>query len=261
MLRLAVVVVLLFSIASAQTSTSQNAVVRDPQAVSILQQAISAMATAVPADSVETGSVGLVAGSTTSAGTIQISTRGVNQTSVQVQSPSANWSVVYSQAQASRTEGGTSTVLSLELTSTSQCPFFPLPYLIGVLHNTDNTLQYLGAESLGTAPVQHLRIWNTFQSSPALQFLSDFTVTDVWLDTASGLLLRIFFFQRDSGGATPKIPVTIDYSNFQNSSGVLYPTQIQQSVNGTLYMSILITSASFNVGLTDADFSAVQGGN
>jgi hypothetical protein len=94
-----------------------------------------------------------------------------------------------------------------------------------------------------------------------LQFLAPFTVTDVWLDTASGLPRRVSFVQRDGGGATPKSAITVDYLSFQNANGISYPTEIQESVDGTVWMTVSIQSASFNVGLTDANFPIAQGGN
>jgi hypothetical protein len=245
-----------------QTSATQPTVQRDPQAIAALQQAVAAMGGNVPADSVATGTVTLVAGSETDQGGIRLLTRGTSQTSVQVQTPLNSWGVTYSQGQGSRTDGATSTALSLEAASTSQCAYFPLPYLAGVLQNPDTALQYIGGETLAGTAVQHVRVWNTFQSSPYLQFLAGFTVTDIWEDSTSGLPRRISFVHRDGGGAAPKIPVTIDFSSYQNIGGVLYPSQILHSVNGTLWITVSVQAASFNTGLTDADFPVVvAGGN
>ena len=51
-------------------------IVRDQQALTVLQNAISAMGNAVPGDSVATGSVTIVAGTKTDDGTVRITTRG-----------------------------------------------------------------------------------------------------------------------------------------------------------------------------------------
>jgi hypothetical protein len=246
---------------STSTATSSQPVQRDPQAVLLVQSAVSSAATVAPTDSVAAGSVSIVAGSETSTGTIQIQTLGTNQTSVQVQTEDANWTVIYSQGLASQTVGGIATGLSLEAASTSQCVYFPLPYLAGILQNPDVALQYIGSETLNGASAQHIRATDTFQSNPSFQYLSSFTVTDVWLDSASGLPRRISFTYRDGGGATPKIPVTIDYSTFQNFGGVLYPSQILQSVNGTPWMTVSIESVRFNTGLTNSNFPVATGGN
>lgn len=214
-----------------------------------------------PSDSTETGLVQITAGATTSQGAIQILTRGTAQTSVQVQSAGENWTVVYSQGEASKSDQNASTALSLEAASTSESLYFPLPFLSGILQNPDSALQYVGSEAIGGVSVQHVRTWNTFQSSPLWQFLTPFTVTDIWLDASTSLPRRISFVHRDGGGATPRILNVIDYSNFQSSGGVLYPKQIVHSVNEILWMTVSIQSATFNSSLTNADFPVVQGEN
>jgi len=253
--------VLSLSLFVASFSVAQTSTVSDLQAVQFLKRSVSAMATVAPTDSVATGSVNIVAGSQTSQGTVRILTRGINETSVQVQTQDANWAIVFLQGQASKTDAGTSTALSLEGASTSQAAYFPLAYLAAILQNPDAVIQNIGSETLNGASAQHLRTWNSFRSAPSWQFLSAFTITDIWLDGSSGLPRRVSFVHRDGGGATPKILVTIDYSNYQNIDGVLFPMQIQQSVNGTPWMTVSIQAASFNTGLTDADFPVVQGGN
>jgi hypothetical protein len=122
---------------AAQSQGGPQQVTRDPQAFSLLQGSAAAMGKTMPADSAATGSVTLVAGSTTDEGTIRILTKGISQTSVQVQTQNGNWSIIYSGGQASRTDGTTATPFSLELAASSQCPYFPLPIIAGILSNQD----------------------------------------------------------------------------------------------------------------------------
>jgi hypothetical protein len=248
----------LFGIGAGFSQTSQNAPVRDQRAVLLVQQSLVAMATVQPADSTETGNV-QVAGS--GQGSIRILTRGLSQTLLQVQTPSQTRTIVYSQGEANGTNAGVTSALPLERASTSQCSFFPLPYLTSILQNPDVALQFVGTENLGGTSVRHLRSQNTFQSKPLYRFLSPFTVTDIWLDAASNLPRRIAFIRRDGGGATPKMAVVVDYSNYQTLAGVQYPELIQETVNGSPSMTVSIQSAQFNVGLSDTDFPMVAEGN
>jgi len=95
-------------VAFAQASASSQPPVRDPQAFALLQASATAMAASTPSDSVATGSVTLVAGSSTDQGTIRILTKGNAETAVQVQTTSgSSWAVTYSNALASRTDGTT----------------------------------------------------------------------------------------------------------------------------------------------------------
>lgn len=232
------------------TSTPQ----RDPQATALLQSALRAMGGSIPLDSVATGNVVIVAGSLTSSGTVRILTRGTDQTSEQLTLPQSTQTVIYSRGAANEIDGANTQTLSLERTASCHSPSFPLPFLAAAFANLDEALQYVGQETLGKAQVQHIRTWNTYNSNPSLQFLSDFTITDIWLDASTNLPLTISVTRRNGSGSQPKTPIVFSYSDFRSANGVLYPYQIQESVNGTPWATITIQSVVLNTGLTDADF-------
>jgi hypothetical protein len=235
-------------------------VVRDPQAVALLQKSIAVMGV-LPSDSRASGNITIVAGGSTEQGTIQILTRGTTETAVSVQTGTANWQVIFSGGQANRTEAGTTSVLCLELAASSQSLHFPLPFINGLLNNADFSLQYIGQESLGSSAANHIRVQNTFASQPLWQSLSEFTTADIWLDASTALPAKISLVRRDGGGSVPKIPISISYSNYQTVSGVRYPFTIQEFVTDTLWAATTIQSVSFNTGLTDANFPVSVGGN
>jgi hypothetical protein len=251
----------LLPIATPQVPTTAQLPQRDPQATSLLEAAVQALGGSAPSDSVALGNVTLVEGALTSSGTIRILTRGATQTSVQVQANSKTWSIVYSDGHAGRTDERSSKVLPLELAATTQSPYLPLPFLSRLLSNPDVAHEYIGSETISGELVQHIRTLDTFSSTPPLQFLSGFTVTDIWLDTSTNQPKTISFVRRDGGGSTPKIPITISYSQFQKASGIVYASQIQESVNGTHWADITIHSIAFNTGLTESDFSVAQEAN
>ena len=60
--------------------------------------------------------------------------------------------------------------------------------------------------------------------------------------------------RRPAHGAVAGVAVDVFYSNYQNSSGILYPSNIRKSLNGTPWATITIQSIAFNTGLTDSDF-------
>jgi hypothetical protein len=136
-----------------------------------------------------------------------------------------------------------------------------LPFVYGLLSNADFSLQFIGQESLGTSAVNHIHLQNTFASQPSWQSLAEFTTADIWLDASTALPLRISLFRRDGGGSTPKIPISISYSNYQNVSGTSYPFTIQEFITETLWAITTIQSVNFNTGLTNANFPLIQGGN
>lgn len=212
------------------------------------------MASTIPADSSATGTVTIVEGSTIQNGTIQILTRGTNQTAEQMTLPGTQRVVVYSNGAAKEISGTRSTIPPLELIVTDRSPDFPLPLLLSVLNNPDEAYVYIGQESLNGAAAQHIQVWNTFSSNPRLQKLSAFTIKDLWLDSASGFPLKLAFSRQAASGDAPTFPVEVLFSDYRNVGGVMYPFQIKKSYNGTPWETIAIQSVSFNTGLTDAQF-------
>jgi hypothetical protein len=235
-----------------QTATP---VQRDPQAVALLQSSVKAMGGTVPADSVATGNVTIVAGSQTSTGTIRILTRGTSQSSEQITLPQSSYSVTYSGGLADETINSATASVPFERTVTSQSVCFPLPFLASALANSDEAIQYVGLETVGEQSFQHIRIQNTFASQPILQKFAEFTIFDVWLDASTSLPHRISFIRRNGSGTAPRIPMDAYFSDYKTTSGAAYPTQINLSLNGTPWTTITINTVAFNTGLTDSNFS------
>jgi len=244
-----------------QTPTTTTSVPqRDSLAVALLQKSISVMGVP-PSDSTATGSVTTVAGSLTQQGTVTILTRGSTQTSIQLQMPDNPSTVVFASGQANKIEATQTTVYPLELAASSQCLYFPLPFLAGILNNADYSVQYVGQEVVGATTANHIVVQNTFSSSSTYQFLSPFTAADIWIDASSGLPLKIGMVRREGGGSAPKIPFSVVYSNYQTVSGVRYPFTIQEYITETLWATTSIQSVALNTGLTDSTFAAALGGN
>lgn len=254
---------LLIFVSSPRLNSQQptSAPQRDTQATALLQSSVRAMGGNLPSDSVATGSVVVVAGSLTTSGSVRILTRGTDQTLEQLSLPQSTVATIYSRGAANATTNGTTQSLSLERTASCQSAAFPLPFLAAALANLDEAIQYVALETSGQEQLQHIRIWNTYNSNSSLQFLSDFTTTDIWLDASTGLPKTVSFIRRDGGGASPKTLLTVSYANFQGSSAIFYPNSIQVSVNGTPWATITIQSVKLNAGLTDADFPVTQGAN
>ena len=241
-------------------TTTTSAPQRDPQAVALLQKSVSVMGVP-PSDSSATGSVTTVAGSLTQQGTVTILTRGSTQTSIQFQILENPWTVVFASGQANKIETTQTTVYPLERAASSQCLYFPLPYISGILNNADYSVQYIGQETLGSSTTNHVVVQNTFNSTPTYKFLSPFTAADIWIDAASGLPVKIGMVRREGGGSTPKIPFSVVYSNYQTVSGVRYPFTIQEYWTETLWATTNIQSVAFSTGLTDSSFPVSLGGN
>lgn len=257
-MRREIIYIVLFSVAvylpvvygSPQATTGAQ---RDAQAVALLQGAVHAMG-ATPSDSVAVGNVTNVPGSAASTGSVRILTRGTGQTSEQVTLPQSTTTLTYSGGLAAQTLNSVTTSLSLELAASSQSVLFPLPFFAGALANPDVSIQYVGLETLNQKSVQHIRLRNSFASRPKLQFLADFTITDLWLDASSSLPQKVSYFRRAGRASEPRFQIDVYFSNYQNVGSVIYPFLIQKQLNGSPVMTITISTVSFNTGLTDTDF-------
>jgi hypothetical protein len=260
-MRISMLVSLICLFLTPQTPIStQPVVVRDAQAVALLQSSISVMG-APPSDSTATGSVTTVAGSLTQQGTVTISTKGSTETSIQFQVPTNPWTVVFASGQANRVESSQTTVYPLELAASSQCLYFPLPFLAGILNNADYSAVYVGQETLNSATVNHIVVQNTYNSNPTYQFLAPFTAADIWLDATSNLPLKIGMVRRNGGGDAVRIPISFTYSNYQTVGGIRYPFTVQEFYSETLLATTTIQSVSFNNGLPDSNFGVTTGSN
>jgi hypothetical protein len=172
---LAFVLVIVSATAQLPSPMTAQSPQRDQQAIAMLQQSIAAMANGIPTDSSATGTVTVVEGSTTQAGTIQILTLGATRTFETLTLQEGQRTVVYANGAAKEINGSQSSSPPLELALTDQCTDFPLPLLLSSLSNSDETIHYVGAETLDGQAVQHIQVWNTFASKPRLQKLASFS--------------------------------------------------------------------------------------
>lgn len=251
---LAFVIAVVSAAAKQSSPPTAQAPQRDAQAVALLRQSVAAMASNAPSDSSATGTVTVIEGSTTQTGTIQILTLGTTQTSETLNLTNGQRSIIYSNLDALETTATQSSNPPLQLIVTDQCADFPLPLLQAFLSNPDEAITYVGSETLNGQSVQHIRVWNTFNSQPILQSLAPFSTRNIWLSASSGLPIKISYFRRAGGGSVPSIPVQIFFSNYTNVNGVLYPFQINKSLTDTPWTTITISSVSFNTGLTASQF-------
>jgi hypothetical protein len=212
------------------------------------------MTSSVPSDSSATGTLQIIDGSQTSEGTVGILTKGSGESLVQLTTPNFTQTLIFANGQANQVVGTTVSVLSLERTQTTQAAEFPLPLLLAIINNSDNSLVYVGLETSTGQSLNHVQSCDTYASQSAMQPLASFSTRDIWFDASSGLPVRVSYLRRDAQGAVASVAVDIFFSNYQAAQGVLYPMTIQESLNGTPWATLSIQSVSFNVGLTDADF-------
>jgi hypothetical protein len=238
----------------ASTALAQSqAIQRDPQALALLTQSVAAMGGTVPADSAATGTVTVTAGSTNENGTIQILTRGVDQSAENISTATIKRTAIYSQGLASEQTGSTATTSSLELAVSTQSLDFPLPFLARALNDPAFVVTYVGAGTLAGRAVNHIRVSQSF-SNAKLQHLATLSQRDIWLDATSGLPAAASWIRKSARGAQYGIPVEIMFSDYRSVGAVLYPFHMNIFFNGTLWAAVAVQQVTFNTGLTDSNF-------
>lgn len=205
---------LVFLFALSQLGNSQDLATRDLRAAAVTQQSFLAMGGTAPTDSVAIGSIRISAGSQTEVGKIRILTRGIHQTAEHVETEQGRRAVIYAYGRAAEVEDANIRSLWMELVVTSRSALHPLIPVAAALSDADTAFQYAGRESLDGALVEHIRFWTTFTSTPELRDLSEFTVTDLWVDSASGLPRKLAYERRAAGGNAIGIPVELFYSDY-----------------------------------------------
>lgn len=244
----------LYLLLVAQAAVTQQQTSSNPLAQAAIAQSVSAMGGSAPADSTASGTVQITAGSTSTSATFQVKTRGLLQTRETIQAVNGTQDRVYSSGDGSTVANSAVTAVSLEQACAYQTGLFPLPLFQAALNNPDTIFQYVGAETLSGASVQHVRFWNSYSSQKLLQSVGPFSVKDVWLDATTYLPRRFSFDSRASAGTAPTVHVDLDFSAFQTFDGILCPTSITESLNRTRWGSFTVQSVVFNTGLTDSDF-------
>ena len=252
---------LLFSILGATQQTTAIAPTQpsDDFARTLAWKAVAAMGGRIPVDLAATGSVQLVAGSKTETATLTVRTRGLDQSSEEIQRADGSTAgIIFSRGEASETAGGVRKAASMELASSSHSPDVPLVLLGAALQDSETIFQYAGKELLDGTPVEHIRFWKSFAAQPALSYLSEFSLKELWLDASLGLPRKLSYTRRAAAGAEPGTLVEVFSSDYRAVDGLLHPFQIRKSLNGTPWATITLTSVNENVGLTDADFPIVS---
>jgi len=236
-----------------QAATPQ-ALQSSTQAVTIASM-LQRMGGLPPKDSLATANVTVTAGRTSESGTMRILTRGTTQTLEEISIPSGMQRFVFSEGEGLRFSKDKTGGMSFEESLSAQSPLFILPLLSAQLSDSESIIEDLGIDNLNDKGKNHFRVSKTFASNKQLQHYSKFTTRDIWIDPLSGLATRIAYERRRASGAVPAIAVSVEYSDYRQIGGFLYPFSIRKFINGTLWADIRIQTVVFDTNIPSSDFS------
>lgn len=254
----AVLLSLALSVGSFSQTASPPTPVSDAKAVSLAQQAISALRGGGSVSDVTlSANVIFVLGSDyeTGSGTFQV--KGASEARVNLNLNGGTRSFVRSNPNGIPIGAWTNNTGSITAYSQHNCwtdaPWF-FPALASLLQtaNPRFVFKYVGAETRNGVPVQHVQAFQTAKDDAILQRLS---TMDFYLNSTSGLPVALAFNSHADDNMNTDVPTEVDFASYQSVNGIMVPFHFQQILDGVVVLDATVTSATFNTGLQDSLFS------
>lgn len=243
-------------------STNSQVPASNPQALGYAAQSIAAMTGgATISDVTLTGSVTWTAGSDIETGTATFLALGTGESRMNLVLSSGTRTEIRDASTGTAigewiAQSGASGNIAFQNCQTDAVWFFPV---LGSLAGGANVVfSYIGQETRNGETVQHIQsyIYQSIQppgsNSGLLQQLS---TLDLYLDATTLLPSAIIFNAHPDNNANANLPIEVDFSNYQNVSGILVPMHIQKYLQGTLMIDVTISSATFNSGIPISEFT------
>jgi hypothetical protein len=273
---------------SAQQATSAPApaTTSNPQAVALFQRALAVLTGGVTVSDVTlTGTAQRIAGSDNETGTATLTAMTAGYSKASLSFPSGLRNEIRNPAgiplpgglpqglpasaeQApqpvgawSDPDGALHPIVSHNL-MTDATWFFPALTLANVA-SQNYVVSYIGPETLNGQSVVHLSVSRPVAvpsgSSVAppgppgvsfASFMQHLSQMDIYLDSTTLVPVALAFNEHPDGNALVDIPTQIQFSNYQNRSGIQVPLHVQKSLNNSLVLDLQLTNATVNSGLS-----------
>lgn len=244
------------------TAHSQQAAVKNPQAVALAAKAFAAVSGPTSVNDVTlTGTATSTAGSDVESGTVTLQALAGSGSRMDLNLSNSTRHEVRNLSSNSTPQGywvgsdGSSHAFSLHNCMTDAAWFAPQLTILSQLSNASLVASYIGEETRAGAPVQHLHFALQSASADPTGLIQSLTGEEVYLDATTFLPVAITFNAHPDSDAGINIAVEIDFSSYQSVNGVQVPFRIQKLINNGLVLDLTINSAKINQGLTAADFS------
>jgi len=250
---------LMFCSLGTRPATAQQAVVRDPQALTLIASSLNALTGSVSVnDATLQTTAAYVAGSDEESGTAILIAR-VNQESIVQLNLSGGIRQEIRNGPAGAWSGPDATVHAMAnhncLTEASW--FFPALTLEAIAADPTLAVSYLGPDSSKGATLLHLQVARLLpgQSAGATALISTLSTMDIYLDPKTSLPLVLDFNTHPDTDANTNLPVEIQFGNYQNANGWLVPLRIQKYLQRTLLLDLTVSNVLVNSGVPASEFA------
>ncbi len=264
MTRLSLPIVLLVALLPAVSALAQTvapAPSSSPQAIQTLQQALTAAGGAQAIGSIQdfsaTGTITYFWAGEQVQGSATVLARGFDQFRLDAVIPDGTrtYAVSHGTGSLKNTDG---TVTAIPYHNTINVGILTFPYL-GIAARLNDSSTAIADDGLAATDgavslhkVETQRQVST-QDDPQGD-ISKLTVTDYYIDPTANLVMKVIDMTHPDETMTRSYPHEIDFANYTAVKGVNVPMLITEKVDGNATWQLQLTSVSFNVGLTDANF-------
>jgi len=132
---------------------------------------------------------------------------------------------------------------------------FPYPTMAASLTDPLTLMTYLGTASLNGRAVNRVRVQRRFSSTADPDgALASLCTTDYFLDVQTSLVLKTLDITHPSETLARSYTHEVELDGYSTVNGVQVPRVIREKVDGQTIWQAQLSTISFNVGLTDADF-------
>jgi len=258
---------LVITVSSDAAAANKYQITRDPQAIAVAQAAFTAMggpsAFVGYQDSVALGTLTIYAGGTPVPHSIRMKSKGTHETRVETQMPTGTNTRIMNQGQAAiQKPDGTVQVLASNNLVGARVAHVPLLSLLSEYQNSNISLTYQGTAQVNGHTTSVIAVSYVPSTDPtAGQFFAAVTKTLFYVDQATGLVDKIQYENYEEGNSQQYHRTIEDYfDGYQMVNGIAVPFHQSTYAVGKLEADLILTSVTFNVGLSDSDFTLPQGG-
>jgi hypothetical protein len=150
------------------------------------------------------------------------------------------------------TNGGTPLHFAPHNCFTDAAWFFPTLSSLSQTANPNFVFSYIAEEQHGGVNAQHIRVYQwSAEGAPSARL----STMDFYLDAVSFLPIAIGFVSHPDNNMGTNLPSEIEFANYRSVNGVRVPFHFQKIFGGGVVLDVIVTSASFNTGLSDTLFT------
>jgi outer membrane lipoprotein-sorting protein len=259
---------LIGAVLTAQTPAKKTfEIVKDPKATIIAQTAVTAMGgnsgILSYQDSMATGTLTLDQGGHPTTFPIMLKSKGTHETRIEVQTPNGIRVRILKEGRAAlQKPDGTVQTLATNNSVGERVGHIPLLSLLAEYQSSDTSVTYEGTAQVNGHLANVVAV--CFVPRKGLtegRIFASITKTLFYVDQATGMVDKVQYENYEEGNLQQYHQTMEEYfTQYKNVNGIAVPFHQVTYAGGKLEADLVLTSVTFNVGLSDSDFTLPQRG-